>query len=201
MQKFRTSRDFIHENSFFVFLTGTAIFGVLLGVISYCFMNDAFLKQIAIVQENFIELRNQQDFIHVLLKSFAGSTVFLGAAFVLGFSAIAQPVEILLPVIKCMGLGVTIAQVYTQNGKSGILICLIIILPCAVLSVYALLLGVREAIGLSNILLSGVLSQKQTEGLLPTVKLYATKFLVLEAVVAVSAGIDCLCTLIYIRNF
>nr|MDE6150164.1 hypothetical protein [Ruminococcus sp.] len=71
------------------------------------------------------------------------------------------------------------------------------ILPCAVISMYSLLMGVREAIGLSNILMSNALSVKQNDGLLPTVKLYSVKFLVLEAVVAVSAAVDCVCTVAF----
>lgn len=197
MRDSRTSRDFTRKNSFFAFLAGTAILGVLLGVISHCFMSDAFLKQMAAAQENFIEIRKQQDFITILIKSFLSSTVFLGTAFVFGFSAVAQPFELLLPVIKGMGLGVTMAQIYTQNGKSGMIICLIIILPCAAISVYALLMGVREAVGFSNVLMTDLLSLKQSGGLLPALKIYIAKFMVLEAIVAVSAGVDCLCTVIF----
>lgn len=197
MQNLRTSSDFIHKNNFFAFLAGIAILGVLLGVMSYCFMSEDFLKQMALAQENFIDMRKNQDFAHILIKSFTSSTIFLGSAFVLGFSAIAQPVELMIPLIKGLGLGVTIAQVYTQSGKGGMLTCLLIILPCTVISMYALLMVVREAIGLSNILMSDALSIKQSDGLLPTVKLYAAKFLVLEAVVAVSAAVDCVCTVVF----
>lgn len=197
MQKIRTSNDFIHKNSFFAFLAGIAVMGVLLGVICYCFMSADFLSQISSAQLKFIELRNNKDYGNILMKSFCSSSLFLGSAFVLGFSAISQPVEVLLPMVKGMGLGVTIAQVYVQNGKGGMLTCLLMILPCAVISMYALLVGTRESIGLSNILLSNTFSAKQESGLLPTVKLYATKYLVLEAVVAVSAAVDCICTIAF----
>ncbi len=122
----RTSNDFIHKNNFFAFLAGIAILGVLLGVMSYCFMSEDFLNQMALAQENFIEMRKNQDFAHILIKSFTSSTIFLGSAFVLGFSAIAQPVEIIIPLVKGLGLGVTMAQVYSQNGKDGMLTCLLI---------------------------------------------------------------------------
>ena len=197
MRELRTSKDFVHKDSFFAFLAGTAIIGVLLGVISHCFMSDAFLKQMAIAQENFIEIRRHQDFIIILMKSFLSSTVFLGVAFVLGFSAISQPLEIILPVIKGMGLGATMAQIYAQNGKGGMFISLVIILPCAAISMYALLMGTRESVSFSNILMTDLLSSKQSGGLLPALKLYITKFVVLEAIVAVSAGADCLCTVIF----
>ena len=86
MQNSRTSSDFIHKNNFFAFLAGIAILGVLLGVISFCFMSEDFLKQMALAQANFIDMRKNQDFVHILIKSFTSSTIFLGSAFLLGFA-------------------------------------------------------------------------------------------------------------------
>lgn len=197
MQNSRTSNDFIHNTGFFAFLVGSAVIGVLFGVMSYCFMSADFLEQLSIAEENYIELRRNQDFAQILMKSFLSSSVYLGCAFVFGFSAIAQPIEIIIPLVKGMGLGVCVAQIYTQNGKSGILTCLLLILPCSLLSMYALVVGVREAVGLSNIFMTNALSIGQVNGLLPTIKLYCTKFLVLEAVVAVSAAVDCVCTVVF----
>ena len=197
MQNSRTSNDFIHNTGFFAFLVGIGIMGVLFGVMSYCFMSADFLEQLSLAEENYIELRRNQDFAQILIKSFCSSSIYLGCAFVLGFSAIAQPVEIIIPLIKGMGLGVSVAQIYAQNGRSGILTCVLLILPCSLMSMYALVIGVREAIGLSNIFMTNALSTGQTSGLLSTVKLYCTKFLVLEAVVAVSAAADCVCTVVF----
>lgn len=197
MQNSRTSNDFIHKTSFFGFLTGLAIVGVLFGVMSYCFMSAEFLKQLSIAERSYIELRQNQDFSQILIKSFAGSSIYLGCALILGFSAISQPIEIIIPLVKGLGLGVCLAQIYAQNGKEGILTGLLLILPCALISMYALIIGVRESIGLSNILLSNMLTVGQTNGLLSTVKLYGTKFLVLEAMTAVSAAVDCVCAVVF----
>lgn len=201
MQNLRTSNDFIHNIGFFGFLIAMSVLGIFFGVMSFCFMDDSFLSQISLAQQNFMEIRKNQDFVHILIKSLCSSTVFLGCAFVLGFSAIAQPLEILIPLIRGLGLGVSVAQIYSQSGRSGIITCGVIILPCAVISMYALVVGVRESVGLSNIFMSNALCSGQTTGLLDAVKLYATKFLVLEAVVAVSAVIDCVCTVAFVNRF
>lgn len=197
MQNSRTSNDFIHNTGFFGFLAVIAVIGILFGVMSYCFMSADFLEQMSVAQQNFFELRKNRDFVQILIKSFGSSSIFIGCAFVLGFSAIAQPIEIIIPLVKGMGLGVSVAQIYSQNGKSGILTCALIILPCAVISMYALLIAVRESVGLSNIFMTAALTSGQTNGLLGTVKLYATKFLVIEAVTAVSAAVDCVCTVVF----
>lgn len=135
------------------------------------------------------------------MKSLSTSTMFLGAVFVLGFSAIAQPVEIGVLVFRGMGLGVTMAQVYTQYGTTGIAICAVLIVPSALISAYALIIGTREAVYMSNLLMTNSLSDRPSEGMLSSVKLYGTKFLVLEAVCAVSAAVDCLCSVIFAGRF
>lgn len=198
MQNNRTSKDFIHNISFFGFLIALAVLGILFGVMSFCFMDDSFLSEISLAQQNFMEIRKNQDFVHILIKSLCSSTVFLAGAFLLGFSAIAQPIEILIPLIRGLGLGVSVAQIYSQSGKSGILTCMILIIPCTLISMYALVVGVRESVGLSNIFMTNALCSGQTYGLLNSIKLYATKFLVLEAVTAVSAVVDCICTIAFV---
>ena len=50
---------------------------------------------------------------------------------------------------------------------------------------------------MSNILLCIVFSEGQHSGLRQTVRLYAVKFLVLEAVAAVAAALECLLTIIF----
>ena len=65
---------------------------------------------------------------------------------------------------------------------------------------YALAVGVREAVGLSNIFMTNGLCSGQTNGMLDSIKLYVTKFLVLEAVTAVSAVVDCSCTVAFVSR-
>ncbi len=200
MQNKRTTQFIMSKNNFFAFLVGFTLIGVIMGVVAYCYMSDDFLIQIGIAQENFIEARRSSEFIVILIRSLSSSTMFLGAVFLLGFSAIAQPVEIGVLVIRGMGLGVTMAQVYSQGGKSGILTCAVLIVPAAVISVYALIIGTREAISMSNLMLKNSMSNHTVDGMLSTVKLYGTKFLVLEAVIAISAAVDCVCSVVLLNG-
>lgn len=201
MQNQRTSGSVLRRNNFFAYLVGTALLGVILGTMAYCFMSEDFLNQLSLAQENFLEVRRNSDFAVVLMKSLSSSTMFLGAVFILGFSAVAQPVEIAVLLVRGMGLGVTMAQVYSQCGKTGIAICAVLIVPAALISSYALIIGTREALSMSNLLMANSLSDRPSEGMLGAVKLYGTKFLVLEAVCAVSAAVDCLCSVIFAGRF
>ena len=106
---------------------------------------------------------------------------------------------VLVPVYKGLGFGVTIAQIYSKNGLNGFLTALILILPCALVSSYALFIAVRESIKMSNRFFSQAFLDKRSDSISINeyVRLYAVKFLVLEAVTAVSAAVDCLSSLVY----
>lgn len=200
MQILKTSRAKLTQNSLFTFLVGAALLGVLMGVVSQCFMSDDFLGQIAAAQNDFLEIRRNSDFAVVLMRSFCAATMFLGAAFVMGFSAIAQPLEFAVPTVKGIGLGVTMAQAYSQSGSTGIAACALLIVPSTVISTYAVIIGARESIRMSNRLMTNLLSDRASVGMLSHVKLYGTKFLALEALAAVAAAVDCLCTVIFINR-
>ena len=187
----------LYKPQFFAFLMGMVLIGVLLGTISYCYMSGDFLEKLSLSQTGFLARREHLNYGEILVKSFSGTTAFLAAAFVLGFCPIGQPVEFAVPLIRGMGLGVTLAQLYSCFGKQGIVFSLLLVIPGAVISTIALAVGVRESIGLSNIYMRVSLADRQVDGLLDTLKLYGAKFLMLEAALAVSAGIDCLGTVIF----
>lgn len=190
----------IYKNSFFAFLTGAVLIGILLGVVQFCCTDSSFLTGLGIAQENFIAARKGMNFGQLLLNSLGGTTVFLFLAWLFGFSAVGQVPEIILLLVRGMGLGLTLSQLYSAYGKSGMLYSAGLILPSAIVSCVALIIGAREAIGFSNIYLKITLSGRQENGLLGAARLYCTKFLVLEAMLAVSAGIDCFCTIMLINR-
>ncbi len=197
MQNNGTSKDFIHGIRFFIFLMLMAVVGVFAGVIC-CKMGINLFSHSFFSAESFLKMREDKAFAGILFSSFGSTSAFVIVAFVLGFSAIAQPFEVIIPLLKGVMLGVLAAQIYMQSQQHGILICLCLVVPCGIVSMYAVVSSAREAVGLSNIILTNTLTLGHTSGLRETVKLYAVKFLVLEAVTAVSAAVDCLCTLVFV---
>ena len=71
------------------------------------------------------------------------------------------------------------------------------IIPNAVVSAAVLALAAREAFSLSNTYALFTLSDRQHDGLRPFVKIYCAKLLILEAILALSAGCDCLIAWIF----
>ncbi|MDO4944633.1 MAG: hypothetical protein Q4E74_05450 [Ruminococcus sp.] len=194
-------KDGYYKGGFFAFLCGTALMGVLLGTISFCLSEGDFLKGLGLAQADFIQSRKAMDYAQIMVSSFSGATAFLAAAFICGLCAVGQPLGLCILLVRGMGLGLTLAQLYSAYGKSGMLYSAGLVLPGAAVSTLALVFAVREAVSLSNIYLRISLSGRQENGLLDTVRLYGAKFLVLISALAASAGIDCLCNFLFIRYF
>lgn len=175
------------------------IVGVLIGTLAFLFVKTSTLSDLNIVENDYLSMRQNGGYVSILYSSLLNSSTLIIVLFLLGFCAIAQPAAILVPVYKGLGYGATIAQIYSENGLNGFFSALILILPCALISSYALFIGVRESLRLSNRFFSQAFLNRRSDSdtINDYVKLYAVKFLVLEAVTAVSAAVDCLSSLVY----
>ncbi len=175
------------------------IIGVLIGTLAFSFLKTSTLSDLNLVNNDYLSMRENGDYIEILYSSLLNSSVLIILLFLLGFCAIAQPAAVLVPVYKGLGFGVTIAQIYSKNGFNGFFTAFLLILPCALVSSYALFIAVRESIKMSNRFFSQAFLDKRSEStsINEYVRLYAVKFLVLEAVTAVSAAVDCLSSLVY----
>lgn len=175
------------------------IAGVLIGTLAFSFIKTSTLSDLNLIENDYLSMRENGRYVEILYGSLLNSSTLIIVLFLLGFCAIAQPVAVLIPVYKGMGFGVTIAQIYSENGINGFFIALLLILPCALISSYALFIAVRESMRLSNRFFSQAFLDRrsESESINDYVKLYAVKFLVLEAVTAVAAAVDCLSSLVY----
>lgn len=91
-------------------------------------------------------------FVSLFLSSFFSSAVLICAAFFLGLCAFGQPGILLIPVFKGAGIGLSMSYVYIQYGIKGMGICLLFLLPQAVLSSLSIIVACREGIRFSNTL-------------------------------------------------
>lgn len=117
------------------------------------------------------------------LGSMACSLLFLAVTFYLGFSPVSRPIICLLPILRGVGMGLAAGYVYLTYGVSGILLAVSVFLPNALITAGAVLLGVREAVRMSE----AVWSAAFCGGGKPDVRLYAAKFAVLCGICFVAA--------------
>ncbi len=179
---------------FFAGLLCVVLIGVLLGSLFYGSMDESVIKGLGDTQSGFVSLRQQMKFSQILLRSLSSSTLFLLVLFLSGLCAVGHPFAFGALAVRGLGLGVVLAQLYSSLGVKGMLYSAVLVLPNGLICAVALVFGAREAVSLSNLYAAFSLSDRQADGLREHIKLYCVKFLVLEAVLAVSAGIDCLVT-------
>ena len=181
----------IYKSGVLAFFAGANLNGALLGAVTFCFMGSDELSN------SFVDVRSSGDLEEILVRSFFSSTVFLAVVFLSGFSSLGQPLAVAVLLLRGMGWGVAMSQLYSIYGGHGALLSAMFVLLPAVITAAALMIAAREAVAMSNILLCIVFSEGQHSGLRQTVRLYAVKFLVLEAAAAVAAALECLLTIIF----
>lgn len=177
-------------------LTGLYFAGVFLGVILYSMLEGEALSALNDVTGSFVNGRLNHTFWETLVNSFSGAFLLLLLCFWLGFSAAAQPVELLVPAFRGLGAGVSLSGMYGSFGLKGVGMSAVLIIPGAVLSAFAVIIAAREALELSGSIFSSALGRK-TGGETIDFRLYFTKFVILCAILAVSSLTDSLATFLF----
>lgn len=193
----RTNSHFSERSSFLIFLMGIMLLGVFVGSLAFCSMDKSTLSGLSFVTQGFIQTRKEQGMLEILLSSLLSSSGMLLIIFLLGFSAVSQPIELMIPFFRGLGLGASIAQIYTVSSTRGFVIVFLLILPYAIITSFAIIIAVREAIKLSNILISNVISSTSNDNMKAIARLYFIKLLVLEAIIAFGAIVDCICSMLF----
>ena len=175
-------------------LAGILLVGTLIGTVIYMSADASLTDRLGSLQAGFVGVRQELRFSRVLLGTLSSSTLFLAVVFLSGLCAVGQPVALCALLVRGMGFGVVLSRLYSAFAVRGVLWSLALVLPNAVVSGTVLVLAVREAVSLSNVYVCFSLSDRQENGLKETVRIYCAKFLVLEAVLALSAGVDCIVT-------
>ncbi len=191
--------SFIEKNSFFILVIGILTGGVIIGALVFCGLDSSSLNKLSFVSAEFVEERSDVDFLKLFFESFLSLTAQLFVVFVLGFWAVSQPVELLIPLLKGLGLGASLAQIYAASGAKGFLIILLLIIPYTLVSVFALVIGIREAVRLSNIFARKAFFDTNTNGMKKITSLYCQKFGILEILMLSASLIDCLCTFVFAK--
>lgn len=97
------------------------------------------------------------------------------------------------------------AQIYLSFSFKGILFCLILIVPHAIISTIAIVLAAKESIRFSNQFFMMLINHSSVETESShnnfSLKLYITKFIVLIGILLLAALIDSTFTFLFTRFF
>lgn len=169
-----------------IFLIGLGVGAILLKTATES--QQATLKEIT---DGFIESRQSHTFISNLCSSLFSTSVFLIIAFFTGYFALGKPVAGLIPFFKGLGLGISMADIFSRYGKEGYLICLVLILPSALINSIAIIVASKEAAKNSAKIFSflcGKEKDENEEGI--SSGTYIIKFAVLFVIALIGAVLD-----------
>lgn len=163
--------------------------GVLIGSLTLSHMSEENLNNMTFITQGFFKSRTEQTLLQTLWTSFSSAGGILLACFIMGFCAVSQPVELIVPIFRGIGLGTSISYLYLAFGLKGLFVTLIMILPHALISSVAILLAVRESVRMSNVFSRYGFSEKEISDR-PSISLYLLKFLILFVIIALSSFLD-----------
>ncbi len=170
--------------------------GVLSGVILYSFPPIGYSGKFEASAENFISARLNKEFAEILVNSFCEPFIMLLICFMLGLSAIAHPAEYLVPVFHGFGTGITISGFYAEYAFQGIGMSAVMIIPGAVISAFAIIIAVREALNMSSEICSAAFGRNSTAAQIDF-RLYFTKYVILCAMIVAGAFAESMLTFFF----
>lgn len=175
----------------FTVMSAAALFGALFGTMC-CMRTETRLSQLLIsVQEQALGLRRNGEYTKIMLMSVSENAAFLAAAFILGLSAVTQPLELALPFLRGIGFGVLLTGAFSGGACRRTFLTAAAVFPNVFISLIVTVLACREAMYLSDRLTAVCFRDRITDGMAERVKLYSARFAGLLAVSAASAAIEC----------
>lgn len=119
--------------------------------------------------------------------------VMFGAVFLLGFSAVASPIILLVPFFKGLGVGASVGAMYLSSPPFGEVVRFFagFALTTAV-SVYALIFASLSSLKMSSRLFASLTAADEGPGLKPVAASYCLKFLLFAAIILINAVADTL---------
>ena len=166
-------------------LWGLFLSGILVGA---CRSGD-----VSAVAESFLAVRQAGDWRTAFISAFISAAGMVLLLFVSGLCAVGQPGAAVILLIRGMGLGSCVAELYRQMGIEGAAaVFLLLILPEAI-AAFCFLQGAKSALRMSTRIFAAILSPEPPV-LLPYLKRYGVKLLMILGLLLLAAMLSGLCT-------
>lgn len=173
----------------FIFLTALMTAGILAGSM-IAVSEQNFINGKAVFNQFISPLNNGNTLLEIIRNDIISVGGILLLVFCTGFFSVGQPLAALLILYRGIGAGISVALTYMTFGEKGVYITLIFIVPKLLATTVILILGIREAIKLSNIIYSYLFRGTAEDNMNRYIKLYCVKFLVLILLVLITAVAD-----------
>lgn len=182
-------------------LSSMFLVGMIYGVLALRTSGGNQTELMSVIAGEYTEMLSETTLWQSFTNAFFGMLTFVLLPYFLGFSAVAQPLLMLVPFFKGLGLGGFMAQMYLLHGGMGVLFCALIIVPYSVITVFCCIIANREALRLSNMFFASFAFKTHQAVSLSAIKLYHLKMAVLIAIGTSGAVFNVLCIWIFSSIF
>lgn len=150
MRAIRTSVPVAGLTGFFWRRVWVVLAGVLCGTVIYALVDPSINRFLAVFLDSFQLPAYEEGFWSCWWHFLAGGSKLCICCFLLGFSAIGQPLERIIPILKGAGLGLGACSIYGVYGGRGVAVILVLMLLPETLFTFAAMLASKESLKLSN---------------------------------------------------
>ena len=190
----------LFENSGFIILIITFIVSFLLGCI-FVFKNYNLQEFIGSEFITFFNIRKSGTFGTMLLNSILFIFPCALLSFVCGTSLVGCVLSPIFFMYKSFIFGSYAGYIYENYQLEGIIFNALIFIPSAVVSIFALLLSVRESVGFSVIFARLCIKGKKSVNIIFDFKSYCYKHIVILCIVFLAIILDLGCSALFIKFF
>lgn len=153
------------------------------------FMQDIFSSEAA-----------SRGFMSLAASSFFPVSLLVCIAFLLGLCAIGFPFELIVPVIHGAWIGVSLAAIDVRYGVKGLGICLLFIMPQALISSLAIMVASREGVRFSRSISKTVFRGIQ-QSFNAVFRIYCIKYVVCFMLAAIASMIEAFSIILFSKIF
>lgn len=150
MRAIRTSVPVAGLMGFFWRTVWIVLAGVVCGTVIYAVADPSINGILGVLLDSFQLPLGEEGFWKSWWHFLAGGSKLTICCFLLGFSAIGQPLERIIPILKGAGLGLGACNIYGTYGSKGFLLILLFMLLPEMLITFATVLASKESLKLSN---------------------------------------------------
>lgn len=180
-----------------IVLAAMFLIGMIYGVLLLSFDSKAMSGTISLITGEYTSKLKGQGVFESFVSAFWSAFIFVLIPYLLGYSAIFQPIILLVAWFKGLGLGFFMANLYLSYGFSGVGFCALVIMPATIIGLFCMIVSSREALKLSNMFFFSFAGKSREAVTLKAIKLYNVKFLVLTGICLGAAGLNVVCVLLF----
>ncbi len=187
----------------YLLLMMLVLIGVLIGAlyVKNSGVNKTGLEGTGFFMQDILSLNAaSKGFASLAASSFFPISMLVCAAFIFGLCAIGFPFEALIPVFQGIWLGASMASIDIRYGVKGLGICLIFVMPQALITSLAVMVASREGFKFSRSVSKAVFSGVQ-KNLTPDFRTYCFKYVVCFLLIAAASMIEALSIIIFSKIF